>query len=368
MLRKSIANLPLHAGQAPRWLFQRMERLAGAIIELSVIEFGPAEMLQRLADPFWFQAFGCILGFDWHSSGLTTVTCGAMKQAYKRIGPQMGIHVAGGKGGASRKTPSEIADIADRRAITSGESLIYASRLSAKVDSAALQDGYQLYHHCFFFDDAGTWTVVQQGMNDANGYARRYHWFAERRIDFVNEPHAGIITDSRSASVLNMVAEDAQAARAAVVEITGEDPKRILAEVPLEDNLFMPKRHEVVLAPGELRQLEKVLTAAQEMEIGIGIDKFEQILGLKNVGPTTVRALALLAELIYDAPASRRDPAKYSFAHGGKDGFPFPVDRELYDRNIGTLEQTVQRARINPNEKDQALRRLQRWLKVTSDR
>jgi len=360
MLRRSVANLPLHGGQAPRWLFQRMERLAGSIIELIVLDFGPAEMLQRLADPHWFQAFGSVLGFDWHSSGLTTVTCGAIKQAYRRMGGQLGIHAAGGKGGTSRRAPQEIADIAERRAISQGGDLVYASKLSAKVDSAALQDGYQLYHHCFFFDDQGRWAVVQQGMNDASHYARRYHWYAEGETDFVNEPHAGIITDARPTSVLNMVASDSQASRAATVEIVHEDPARMLSQVPIRESLFLPSRHTVELKPSEAKQLQKVLTSAQTASIG----NFEQLLGTKNVGPKTIRALALLAELIYNAPASKQDPAKYSFAHGGKDGHPFPVERKLYDQNISLLAQAVRKARVSPNEKDRALRRLQSWLRL----
>ncbi|NLX03604.1 MAG: DUF763 domain-containing protein [Phycisphaerae bacterium] len=360
MLRKSTANLPLHGGNAPPWLFQRMEKLAGSIIELIVLEFGSVEMLRRLADPHWFQAFGCVLGFDWHSSGLTTVTCGAIKQAYRRIGPDLGIHAAGGKGGVSRKTPHEIDQIADARAIANGRDLIYASKLSAKVDSAAVQDGYQLYHHSFFFDDAGRWTVVQQGMNDENRYARRYHWFADQPIDFVNEPHAGIITEAQGNNVLNMVASEADRSRQAAVDLFGYDPEKILAELPAEENLFMPRRHEVILTPSEHRQLRKVLIAARDAPV----TSYQQLLATPDVGPKTVRSLALLSELIFDAPASHRDPARYSFAHGGKDGYPFPVERRMYDRNIALLEQTVQKCRINPNEKDHALRRLQGWLKL----
>lgn len=357
MLRRSTANLPLHTGQAPRWLFQRMQRLAGAIVELIVIDFGPDEMLKRLADPHWFQAFGCVLGFDWHSSGLTTVTCGALAQAYKRTGSHLGIHVAGGKGKTSRQTPRQISQIADRNAITTADNLIHASKLSAKVDSAALQDGYQLYHHCFFFDDTGRWAVVQQGMNDTNRYARRYHWYSSGTTDFVNEPHAGIITDPAATAVLNLVADEARPARHAAVEITRQRLDKILAHVPVQDSLFMPTRHSVVLSDNEIRQLHRLSVISESVEI----NNFEQLLGTANVGATTVRALALLAELVYDAPASKRDPARYSFAHGGKDGHPFPVERQLYDKNIARLEQTVARARINPNEKDHALRRLARW-------
>ncbi len=191
-MKRRLAQLPLHSGKAPPWLFQRMTKLAGAITMAIVEEFGPDEMLRRLADPWWFQAFGCVLGFDWHSSGVTTVTCGAMKEAAKKFGPDLGIIVAGGKGGASRKTPQEIAAAADRYAITGGDRLIYASRMSAKVDSAAVQDGFGFYHHTFFFTPQGPWCVVQQGMNEESGWARRYHWLGETVDDFVCEPHAAI--------------------------------------------------------------------------------------------------------------------------------------------------------------------------------
>lgn len=360
MLRRSQTDLPLHTGDAPSWLFGRMVRLAGSICQLIVIDHGPAELLQRLADPYWFQAFGCVLGFDWHSSGLTTVTCGAVKEAYRKIGPELGIHVAGGKGGVSRHTPREIETIALARSITAGDRLIYSSRLSAKVDSAAIQDGYQLYHHCFFFDDHGRWTVVQQGMNDANRYARRYHWFADQPICFVDEPHRGIITERRETDVLNMVAAESAPARTTIVDLLKDHPERLWREVSAGESLFMPAHHHVALGPRESRQLEKLVEVWSQTPP----PDFERLLGQTGVGPKTVRSLALIAELVCNTPASRRDPAKFSFAHGGKDGFPFPVDRELYDRNNALLESVVRKARIAPTEKDHALRRLQTWLNV----
>jgi len=198
-MRRQLAQLPLHSGAAPAYLFDRMWRLAGAITMAVVDEYGPAEMLRRLSDPWWFQAFGCVLGFDWHSSGVTTVTCGAMKEAYKHFGKDMGLHVAGGKGGTSRKTPSEIVTVSDKFAISTGDQLVRASKMSAKVDSAAVQDGYQLYHHAFVFTTGGEWCVVQQGMNDLQRAARRYHWLGESVNDFVNEPHHAI-DDSKLAA------------------------------------------------------------------------------------------------------------------------------------------------------------------------
>jgi len=335
-----------------------MERLAGAILELIVVDFGPVEVLRRLADPYWFQAFGCVLGFDWHSSGVTTVTCGAIKQAYRRIGPGLGVHVAGGKGAESRKTPGEIAAIADRQAISVGDDLIHASRLAAKVDTAALQDGYQLYHHTFFFADGGQWAVVQQGMNETSRYARRYHWLADATIDFVNEPHAGIITESAGQGVLNLVAAESDRARAACVRLCREDIVRVLAEVPVTESLFLPPGHPVHLPAAEAARLAKLFRGVDTR----GVQDFTDLLGMAQVGPKTIRSLALIAEVIYGAVPSRRDPATYSFAHGGKDGHPFPVDRRLYDENIARLERAVDRARVAPLEKDQALRRLQQWL------
>ena len=191
-MKRRVAHLPLHSGKAPPWLFKRMTKLAGAVTMAIVEEFGPAEMLRRLSDPWWFQAFGCVLGFDWHSSGVTTVTCGALKEAAKVCGPDLGILVAGGKGGTSRKTPQEITVAADRYAITAGDRLVYASRMSAKVDSAAVQDGFAIYHHSFFFTPDGQWCVVQQGMDEESGWARRYNWLGESVEDFVCEPHAAV--------------------------------------------------------------------------------------------------------------------------------------------------------------------------------
>jgi len=359
---RRTAQLPLHGGQAPPWLFQRMTRLAGAISQMVVIEFGPAELIRRLADPWWFQAFGCVLGFDWHSSGLTTVTCGALRQAYLHIGPEMGIHVAGGKGGTSRQTPIQIENIAARAGLPdAARRLIYASKMAAKVDSAAVQDGYDLYHHSFFFDNAMDWCVVQQGMNEKNKYARRYHWLGEKVEDFVCEPHAAIAAEAPADRqwMLNFVAAESGPAREATVEVTRIDPARILKEIPKTDepDLFLPRHHPVLAGDVNRRQLEKIARTIDENPPRT----FEQLLGLSGVGAATLRSLALLADLVYGRPVSRRDPATFSYAHGGKDGHPFPVDRATYDRNIGLLEEMVQKARLEAAEKDNALKRLQRF-------
>jgi uncharacterized protein len=392
-MRRQLAQLPLHTGSAPAYLFDRMWRLAGAVTMAVVDAYGPAEMLRRLSDPWWFQAFGCVLGFDWHSSGVTTVTCGAMKEAYKHFGPDMGLHVAGGKGATSRKTPHEIVDVSERFSIAGGEKLVFASKMSAKVDSAAVQDGYQLYHHAFFFTDEGRWCVVQQGMSDATSSARRYHWLGESVDDFVREPHHAIddLREQTSTAndpiaagqrpgasrpneqlLLNMVASEADANRKGSVDLVGWNPDKLVGEVrrlTAGPTLFAPEHHEVLPENVNVDRLEKVIRSAHEEQPA----DFTTLLGSKGVGPATIRALSLLAELIYDAPPSHRDPADstklppvlanrswadYSYAHGGKDGTPHPVDRKTYDTSIHVLTDAVRKARVGDTEKTDALKRL----------
>jgi uncharacterized protein len=395
-MKRRLAQLPLHTGKAPAWLFQRMTKLAGAVTMAIVEGFGPVEMLRRLSDPWWFQAFGCVLGFDWHSSGVTTVTCGALKEAARICGPDLGILVAGGKGAVSRKTPQEIADAADRHAITAGERLIYASKMSAKVDSAAVLDGFGIYHHSFFFTPKGQWCVVQQGMDEESGWARRYHWLAESVEDFVCEPHAAIedladrpkeaiasqgTTSQRQLMLLNMVAAEAEENRRASASLIREPPDWLWGEIERlteGPTLFAPARHPVLSLDVNERRLKKILVNAHEQNP----QDFERLLGLQGIGPATVRSLSLLAEIIFQAPPSHRDPtgnkgavggagnaaqedagnvpqwADYSYAHGGKDGTPFPVDRATYDRNIAILTDAVRKARLGENDKFDALRRL----------
>jgi uncharacterized protein len=381
-MKRRLANLPLHGGKAPPWLFRRMTRLAGAVTMAIVDEFGPDEVLRRLADPWWFQAFGCVLGFDWHSSGVTTVTCGALKEAYKVFGADLGIAVAGGKGATSRRAPDEIAAAADRFAVEAGDRLVYASRMSAKVDSAAVQDGFQLYHHAFLFTPGGQWCVIQQGLNADAKTARRYHWLGETVDDFVCEPH-GAISDlasptgarpgsDRQLFLLNMVAREATENREKSASLVGENPDRLLSQIERYTEgptLFAPKHHRILPADVNSRHLRRVLISAHEQHP----DSFETLLGTRGVGPATIRSLSLLAEIIFDAPASHRDPATvsaaaqpnadrhwadYAYAHGGKDGTPFPVDRATYDRNIEILIDAVRKARVGENEKMSALRRL----------
>lgn len=343
-MRTGVADLPLHGGAVPRWLFARMRALAREILRALALEFGPGGVLARLADPFWFQSLGCLLGFDWHSSGLTTATGAALRDALEQVGPELGLFAAGGKGRAARQTPRDI-ERWGRWLRGDGGELVRASRLVAKVDSCALQDGYQLYHHLILFTADGQWAVVQQGMNPEAGYARRYHWLSEGMDSFVCEPHRAVICPRRG-RVLNLVAAESAPARQAVVELSREHPERLGRELALY--LRLPR------SDARLRRLERTMALAFERRPA----GLEELLEVEGVGPKTVRALCLLAELLYGTPASTRDPARYSFAHGGKDGRPFPVDRELYDRTVEALRRAVEAARIGRAEKLAALRKL----------
>ncbi len=351
-MRTGIANLPLHYGKAPRWLFDRMKKLSREITLLIVEEFGASEVLKRLSDPFWFQAFGCVLGFDWHSSGLTTTVCGAFKEGIKGLEKEVGLFVCGGKGATSRKTPSEIESFGD---IISADikSLVYASRMSAKVDNTALQDGYQLYHHLFVFDSTGEWAVVQQGMNEGTRYARRYHWLSHGVRDFVCNPHNAICCDSKGRS-LNLVASESEGARSTITELSCEKPEKVLNDIKNLQRFTLSPVHEVMIKDINPGRLYKIFLSTYERQA----EGFETLLGLKGVGPKTMRALALVSELIYGVEASWKDPVRYSFAHGGKDGHPYPVNRKVYDGSIEFLRKAVQKARIGRLEKVKALKRL----------
>jgi uncharacterized protein len=351
-MRSGTANLPLHTGRAPAWLFSRMVRLAREITAHIVAEYGSDEVLRRLADPYWFQAFGCVLGFDWHSSGVTTTVTGALKEGLRGTEHELGIYAGGGKGAVSRRTPGEITGYCERLSLDP-RPLVYASRMSAKVDSAGVQDGYQLYHHAFFFTPSGGWCVVQQGMNDDNGMARRYHWLDSQVRSYVNEPHAAICADAQ-APTLNLVARESEAARGSSAELSREKPQVVLSalsELPL---LSMPKRHAVMIADVNRQHLEKILLKTYDR----APEDFETLLGMEGVGARTLRALALASEVIYGTPASTRDPARFSFAHGGKDGTPFPVDLETYDKTIAVLRAAVNKANIDRSERVKALKRL----------
>jgi len=355
-MRKGTATLPLHGGRAPRWLFDRMKRLARALVEVMVEEYGSERVLERLSDPVWFQAFGCALGFDWHSSGVTTTACGALKEGLRGAEQSLGIIVAGGKGAASRKTPDEIVAWGDRLGLGFADELVYASRMSAKVDNAAVQDGYQIYHHTMIFTPAGQWAVVQQGMNEQTGWARRYHWLSVRLRDFVCEPHAAVCCDHRG-QPLNMVAAASDEARRMSAVLACEAPEKLVREFEQARNLQLPPRHSLGSEHLRPQSLRRILLSTYERQP----KGFEALLGIQGVGPKTIRALALLSELVHGAPPAYEDPAKFAFAHGGKDGYPFPVDREAYDSSISFLQEALSKSRVDHTERMHAFRRLKEF-------
>jgi hypothetical protein len=353
MSRTGFASLPLHGGKAPRWLFERMAPLSREIVVCMASELGREEVLRRLSDPYWFQAFGCVLGFDWHSSGLTTTVCGALKEGLKPVAKDLGLFVAGGKGSTSRKTPAEITAVCERTGLHAAP-LVYASKTSAKVDNSAVQDGYQLYHHAFIFTSKGDWCIVQQGMNDANAMARRYHWLSEGLATYVDEPHAAVCCDAQG-DTLNLVAHESAATRDASAKLAAQRPEVVLEALGHLPSLEMPRRHEVhPELDVDPKRLQKVLLKTYEQ----APPDFEALLGIEGVGAKTLRALALTSELVYGTKASVRDPARYSFAHGGKDGTPFPVDRATYDKTIDILGKALNKAAIDRSEKVAAFRRL----------
>ncbi len=341
--KTGIADLPLHYGSAPRWLFERMVKLSKPIATLIIEDYGSKEFLKRLSDPYWFQAFGCVLGFDWHSSGLTTTVCGALKQAGLE---EQGIKICGGKGKASLKTVEEIkkSELGEKKT----EELIKASRLSAKVDNSCIQDGYELYHHVFVFDEKGCWSVVQQGMNEKNGYARRYHWFSGEVKSFVEEPEK-IACDKKEEKVLDLVSKKSKKAQKASLDALKEKDFLKL------EKLRLPRQHSIMLTAAEKKFLEKI----SELDL----KDYEELVSLKGIGKKKLRALALTAELVYGEKASWEDPVKYSFAHGGKDGIPYPVDRALYDDTVKFLEEAVEGSEIERKEKRLALKRLREFIK-----
>ena len=349
-MRTGRADLPLHGGRAPAWLFDRMSSLARAIALAIVENEGPAGLLRRLSDPFWFQAFGCVLGFDWHSSGLTTTACGALKEGLRGLEADSGVVVAGGKGKASRKTPVEIESRCERTG-RDPQPLVTASRLSAKVDSSAVQDGYQVYHHTFVFTDDGSWTVVQQGMNEDNGMARRYHWHDARRFD--HDPHSAV-AGAPADDVLNLVAGETEDNRSVAASLAREKPSVVTEELARMRELTLPRRHSIRVEDLDPKRIERVLLKSYEAQPG----DYTELLAVPGVGAKGLRALSLVAEVTYGAPTSVRDPASFSWAHGGKDGTPFPVDRRTYDGTITSLEKTLAEAKAGRSEKKAALQRL----------
>lgn len=343
------ADLPLHYGHVPPWLARRMAALGGAVVESIILEYGTSAILSRLSDPFWFQAFGSVLGMDWHSSGITTSVMGALKRAVNPRFNELGIYICGGKGRHSRQTPDELIALADRTGLN-GHSLVTSSRLSAKVDNTAIQDGFQIYLHTFVVSKSGEWTVVQQGMNDATGMARRYHWHSEKVKSFVENPHTFIYGQNQG-EILNLTDIQSQGAKSAIVSITRENPGIMLPEI---QKIVLPSHHDVRAKDVNLKRLGAVLALAHEKEVR----DFESLLLLEGVGPRTIQSLALVSEVIHGTPSRFTDPARFSFAHGGKDGHPFPVPTKVYDETINILKTSVEKAKIGDTDKQQAIKNL----------
>lgn len=345
-MSRAYADLPLHHGRVPAWLYKRMSLLGGAIVEAVVMEYGKRALLQRMSDPFWFQSLGCVLGMDWHSSGITTSVIGALKESVNKRSNDIGIYICGGKGKHSRNTPNELLKIAEVTGLD-GNQLIRSSKLSAKVDNTAIQDGYQIYLHSFIVSNDGDWTVVQQGMNDNNGMARRYHWHSPTLTSFVNTPHS-FIYGKQQGQILNLTDKTAGTTRIGVLEITKERPDIILREAR---QLLMPGHHNVKAKDMNLKRLGAVLAVAHERNV---LD-VESLLLLEGVGPRTLQSLVLVSEVIHGTPSRFDDPARYSFAHGGKDGHPFPVPTKIYDDAIETLEKAIRLARLGNKDKSDAI-------------
>ncbi len=368
MQRTGVAELPLHHGRAPQWLVTRMIKLAHEITTVIIDEYGRDEFLRRISDPYWFQALGCVLGYDWHSSGVTTVLTGVLKNA---INPdEHGLAVCGGKGKKSRKTPEEISQIASQFNLATSkiEALQYASRMSAKVDNTAIQAGYQLYHHTFFLTESGTWAVVQQGMSDQDRTARRYHWLSEHVQSFVVEPHDAIVGDAKRESVLNMTAKESESCRKASTDLAKEKPQKLIRLLESVRPVTQPSLQKWMPQPGmKSYVVEFSMPKTLKWKLARRLyetqpENYEQLLGTRGVGPATVRGLALVAELVYGTTPSWKDPVKYSFAYGGKDGLPYPVDRESMDKSTQILRNAIEHARIGNNEKLKSLQRLRKYV------
>lgn len=394
----STINLPLHGGHAPPYLVKRMIRLSYAISKVIIDEYGQREFLKRLSDPLWFQAFGCVLGFDWHSSGVTTVVTGVLKQSIKEN--VHSISIAGGKGKRSLDTKNEIPLLAEKNYNLSSskiDELLYASKIAAKIDNAALQDGYSLYHHVIFFDEYGNWAIVQQGMNSSNKMARRYHWISDNLKSFVTEPHVGIISENRNPNTLNMTSIDSNENQKICVDLVNSNinnlqssvykvleitKKNASTKINTLDNWIVPQidntnNHaaSTMESQGEYKSNNRVNMKSNSLrehyEMPRRLDwnifrkaydiqpkNYEQLISIPGIGPSSVRALSLIGEIIFGTSASWQDPVKYNFAHGGKDGVPYPVARKIYDKSISYLYSAIERAEIQREERIDTLKKL----------
>src|SRR5579885_1607600 len=349
MKRSGCADLPLHGGRVPAWLAGRMTKLGAAIAESILYHYGTAELLSRLSDPFWFQALGCVMGMDWHSSGITTSVLGALKRGLNPRAHELGVFVCGGRGRHSRRTPDELRTIAERNGLDGAE-LARTSRLTARVDNNAIGDGFQLYLHTFIVSASGEWAVVQQGMNEQTALARRYHWHSASVRDFTCQPHTAIVGEPQG-EILNLVDANARPAQKAMLAITAEAPDRTVAEFR---KLAEPRHHEVRAEDVDPKRLGAVLAVAYERQLR----DFASLLLLEKVGPRTLQSLALIAEVIHGAPTRFSDPARFSFALGGKDRHPFPVPLKTYDESLSVLRRGLDRAKLGYSEKLDGFRRL----------
>ena len=349
MKRSGSADLPLHYGSVPKWLAERMAKLGLAITESIIMQYGKHEMLSRLSDPFWFQSLGAVMGMDWHSSGITTSVLGALKRVVNPHSKELGIFICGGKGKFSRDAPAELISVAERTGLD-GNDLVRCSKLSAKVDNTAIQDGFQLYTHNFIVSDSGEWTVIQQGMQPGNRTARRYHWHSENIKSFVEEPHTAICGENKG-QILNLTAREAAPTRHGMMLITNEKPELMLQEI---QQLILPSHHDVRSEDVDLKRLGTILWLAHDTSP----KNFEELLLLQGVGPRTLQSLTLVSEVIHGTPSRFKDPARFSFAHGGKDGHPFPVPIKVYDETISTLRNAVDKSRLGQTDKQQAIKAL----------
>ncbi|GEP98794.1 DUF763 domain-containing protein [Chitinophaga cymbidii] len=349
MKRSGSADLPLHYGYVPKWLAERMARLGLAITEAIITEYGREEVLRRLSDPFWFQSFGAVMGMDWHSSGITTSVMGALKRAVNPFAKELGIYICGGKGKFSTETPAELLRLADSTGLN-GHELVRCSKLSAKVDNTAVQDGFQLYTHNFIVSNTGQWTVVQQGMDPLSKTARRYHWHSDAFRSFVEEPHTGVCGRNQG-PILNLTDTAARPAREGILTITQDDPGALIKDF---QRLILPSHHDVRAEDVNLKRLGSVLWLAHEQQPG----NFEDLLLLQGVGPRTLQSLTLVSEVIHGTPSRFKDPARFSFAHGGKDGHPFPVPVKVFDETIQVLRTAVDKAKIGQTDKSAAVKKL----------
>ena len=359
MKRSGIADLPLHGGHVPMWLAERMTKLGSAITETIVHDYGTSAFLSRLSDPFWFQALGAVMGMDWHSSGITTSVMGALKRGLAPKANELGLYVCGGRGRFSRNTPNELRSIAEKRGFDA-DALVQTSRLTARIDNNAIADGFQIYLHSFVVSADGEWAVVQQGLNDRSGLARRYHWHSASVRDFVSEPHTAIFGENQG-TIMNLVDANAGRAQAAMLDIAGEHPEKALSEAR---HLKMPSHHEVHAKDVDLKRLGAVLAIAYERDL----KNFADLLLVEKLGPRTLQSLALVAEVVHGAPSRFNDPARFAFAHGGKDGHPHPVPLKTYDESLNFLRSSLDAAKVGDKEKLDGFRRLERFVRTVETR